>query len=322
MVSIGKIKNVVVLGWYNHNNLGDECFKKAFESIYTNFDMDFVDIIDESLLYDFAILGGGDVVNSSNLKMLNKLNCEKIALSVSITENSICDELSCLKHIYVRDTKSLEILHKHNIFNCTYLPDVVLTLIPNKENGKELITKIFKKENSDMYENVYAIVVNSHLIGNRNSTYKDRNKFLSFTQDLSQLIDDTNASFIFIPFSTGYPWDDRASNSWVNSNCIHWKKNVVIYDELNIQDSLDIISACNLMISSRYHASIFSYISEIPFITIGFHDKFKSFCEDFKLPYLNYYDYNYSNLISQLNNSINTNKTKNLKNEYQKIFHV
>lgn len=316
------IKNVLVLGWYNHNNIGDECFKLAFKQLYPMFNMDFVDNITECVDYDLCILGGGDVVNEKNLKMLKLLKCKKIALSVSITENSICNELRLLDHIYVRDTNSLKILHKNNIFNCTYLPDVVLTLEPNKENGLKLINELFKNEKSDKYENIYGIVVNSHLIGNRTCSYNNRSKFLQFAQDLSQLIDDTNASFIFIPFSTGFPWDDRVANSWVNNSCVYWKKNVVIYKELELQDTLDIISACNKVIAMRYHASIFSFKSEVPFLTIGFHDKFLSFCNDFDLPYINYYNTTLENIKQELNNiKINDlSKIKNLKQEYEKIF--
>lgn len=318
------MKNVLVLGWYNHNNIGDESFKLAFEMLYPHLNMTFVDNISKKCEYDYCILGGGDVVNEKALKMLSYVDCPKIALSVSITNNSICDELKVLEHIYVRDLSSLDILHKNNIFNCSYLPDVVLTLEPNKENGKKLITELFKSEKSDKYENVYGIVVNSHLIGNRKVSYNDRSRFLQYAQDLSQLIDDTNASFIFIPFSTGFPWDDRVSNSWVNNNCVFWKKNVVIYDKLGIQDTLDIISGCNKVIANRYHMSIFSYISEIPFLTIGFHDKFLSFCNDFDLKYLNYYSANLESMKSELQNvSINNiDKIKNLRSDYEKIFLV
>ena len=54
------------------------------------------------------------------------------------------------------------------------------------------------------------------------------------------------------------PWDDRVSNGMVASFCKFWKKNVVLYDELEVQDALDIISAADVVISSRLHSTIFS----------------------------------------------------------------
>ena len=319
-----KIKNVLVLGWYNHNNIGDESFKLAFQHLYPQFNMDFVDEITKPLNYDFCIIGGGDVINQKNLKMLSYLNCEKIALSVSITENSICEELKNLKHIYVRDTKSLNLLHKHGIFNCSFLADVVLTLEADKNKGKELIKKLFTKENSDLYENVYGIVINAHLIGNRTCRFNERNKFLQFAQDISQLIDDTNASFIFLPFSTGFPWDDRVANSWINSNCVFWKKNVHVYDKLSIEDTLNIISACDKFISMRYHATIFSYVSETPVLTVGFHDKFVSLNDDLDLDYMSYYESYLENMKKNLSTITvkDLTKIKNLKNEYKKVFRM
>jgi polysaccharide pyruvyl transferase WcaK-like protein len=319
-----QIRNVLVLGWYNHNNIGDESFKLAFQQLYPQFNMDFVDEITKPLNYDLCIIGGGDVICERNLKMLSYLTCEKIALSVSITENSICEDLDQLSHIYVRDNKSLSVLHQNKIFNCSFLPDVVLTLQPDKEKGEELIKELFLKENSDLYENVYGIVVNAHLIGNRTCRFNERNKFLQFAQDLSQLIDDTNASFIFLPFSTGFPWDDRVANGWVNNSCVYWKKNVQVYDKLSIEDTLNIVSACDKFISMRYHASIFSYISETPVLTLGFHDKFLSLKEDFDLSYISYYEACLENIKRELNKIEvkDTSLIKNLKNEYQKIFRM
>jgi polysaccharide pyruvyl transferase WcaK-like protein len=306
---------VFVFGWYNHDNIGDESYKLSFKSIWPEHDFVFGEKVEEDI-YDLCIIGGGDVVREHSLKSVSKLSCPKIALSVTITKQSLSADVHLLEHIYVRDNKSYDTLKEFGYDRVTYLPDISCILTGNVENGKKLISSIFKSNNLEQYEKVYTIVINSHLLGNSQSKNKDKIFFDKMVTDISEMIDRTPASFLFIPFSTRFPWDDRITNGLVNSYTKYHKKNCVIYDKLSVDESLDIISASDLLITSRFHGLIFGLANHIPLVTISFHDKISGFCETVEECYIDYYNLNLNDLELQLknsrvNNKLNANKIKN-----------
>ena len=304
--------NILVFGWYNHGNIGDESFKISFKKVWNIHNFTFVDDITPEISdmnFDLCIIGGGDVICKSNLIKCSKLNCKKIAISVTITNNSLTTELKILDYIYVRDELSLNNLKKIGFNNCELLPDISLVLSGNNVNGLKLINESFKTNMSDRYEKVYAITINAHLLGNYNSESKIKTKFFSFVDEISSFIDNTNASFLFIPFSTRFPSDDRISNSYTNSQCKYYNKNSVIFDTLSVQDTLDVISACDFNITTRFHGLIFSQCVDTPCITISFHDKFEGYLKTINQDYINYYDFSLKKINEFLvNNDIYSDK--------------
>lgn len=294
--------NVFVFGWYNHGNIGDESYKLSFTQLWPNHNFQFGEKI-VSKDYDLCIIGGGDVIREKNLKTISALSCKKIAISVTITAQSLCPAIHDLDHIYVRDIKSYNLLHKFGYEKVTYLPDISIILQGNIENGKKLIENLFAENNGELYENVYTVVINAHLLGDPQTTVKNRLYFDKFVYNICELADKTNASFLFLPFSTRFPWDDRASNALCNSYTKFYKKNCVIYEKLSVTDSIDIISASNLLIASRFHGLIFGVGNHIPTVTISFHDKISGFCETIEQNYIDYYNLNLQDLEYQINNA-------------------
>jgi polysaccharide pyruvyl transferase WcaK-like protein len=223
-----------------------------------------------------------------------------------------------MDHIYVRDKSSLNRLIEYGYTNVTYIPDISVVLKGDIDNGRELIDNIFREEKRDKYQKVYSIVVNSHLMGNSNTSTKSKNMFNKMVDDITEVIDKTSASFLFIPFSTDLPWDDRVTNGIVNSNCKFYKKNCVIYDKLSVKDSIDILSASDKIITTRYHGLIFGVGNNVPTCMISFHDKMSKFCEDYDKSYINYWSFSVENFMNELNSvkslNIDTNK---IKEEYR-----
>ena len=274
--------------------------------------------------YDLCILGGGDVVRPRSLKHISKLSCTKIALSVTITEESLTKDLNVLQHIYVRDLLSYNKLINYGYTNVTYIPDISIFLKGNKENGKNLIINSFENSESELYENIYTIVVNSHLLGNFESKYRETNAFLKMVYDMVEVIDTTSASFLFLPFSTSFPYDDRVSNGLVNSYTKFYKKNCVLYDKISLNDSLDIIAASDKIITTRFHGLIFGIGNNIPTVTISFHDKTTGFCDTIKEDYINYWGFSSKDLEKGIKSSKQSNiDTNKIKEEYrEKVFFI
>lgn len=312
VLHIQKVK-ALCLGWYGKGNCGDESYKTSIVKLFPNLDIDFTEKIDKNKIneYDAIILGGGNILEKPFLDELKKAEGMDIyAFSVGISDNIKIEDINIIKHIYIRDINSKKYLEDIGYDRLTLCPDAAFCLEPEPSRGEELVKNFFKGR--DLYENKVSIVINSYLIGNRSELSRDFTNFQKFAIDLSSIIDETNASFIFLPFSTNDPKDDRVSNGWVASKCKYWKKNKVIYDELNNKDILDIISYTNTSINTRLHASIFSLLSGKPFIDITHHDKNKGFlntigAKDFSIDYWHFEYFRMKELLDKiLYNSIDT----------------
>jgi len=314
---------IFVYGWYGHENIGDESYKLSFKETWSQHEFIFSDNVKEEDInkFDLCIIGGGDVIRENSLKHISRFKCPKISISVTITALSLVPEISILDYIYVRDIISYNNLLNYGYKNVMLIPDLSIILKGNKENGLNLINKIFEKNKSEKYKKVYIININSHLIG-KSDTSKQTNMFYKMLYDIVEVIDRTNASFLFLPFGTSLPWDDRVSNALVNSFTKFHKKNCVIYDKLSLQDNLDIISASDLIITSRFHGLIFGLGNNIPTVTISFHDKMKGFCDTINKKYIDYWNFSSFDFEKYINNveteNVDTNK---IKNEYREKIH-
>jgi polysaccharide pyruvyl transferase WcaK-like protein len=266
---------ILVLGWFGHHNCGDESYKDTFRVLFPNHDLTFTEKLTEVSVAncDVIILGGGNVLRRGFIEQLAKVQNKKIyGFSLGIEEPP-SDSLSFFTHVYARDTATLAKLQELNV-PCSFVPDAAMILEGDAENGKAWLKKKFAAEKCDLYSNIITVVVNSYMLnGDLNGLARDAFSFIKFSYDFARVIDETPASFVFIPFGTQLPFDDRTTNAWVASKCKFCKKNLVVFDRLNYLETLDVIAASNLTISSRLHSSIFSFASGTPFIDVTHHSK-------------------------------------------------
>lgn len=321
---------VLTLGFYDKSNHGDETYKDTFKNLFPQHNFTFVNQLNEELINksEVVLLGGGNVLRKHYINELKKVKNKKIyAYSVGIEEDNIND-LHIFEHIYARDYKTIDILKNNNI-NCTFIPDAALTLSGNPINGTKIINEMFKKNDLDLYSKKIAVIINSYMShSSSDSLSRDVFNFMKFSYDIAKTIDETPASFIFIPFSTQSPNDDRSSNSWIASKCKFWKKNHVIYDKISYLNALDIIAACDLTISSRLHSSVFSYVTGTNFIDLTHHSKNESFLNVIGKSNnsISYWNFDNRILKNKINELINVQKHKEyeywndfIKNETVKI---
>jgi len=292
-------EEVNVLGWYEHKNIGDDSYCLTFPLIFPKTDFTFLDKLEEPL--PSCILGGGDVFGGYFLEHIQQAK-NKIALSVSIPENATKKQLEQFSTIVVRDSFSASIAQSLNK-DVLFYPDFSFALTPNKEHGNSYIINSFKKNNLDLYQKRIGIVINGNLIPNADTPANHYEAFESVCLALTDVIDTVNASFIFIPFCQSLPGDDTIANGYVAAKCKYFKKNLFIKEQLSVQNTLDVISACDIIISMRLHSSIFSVISGVPFIDILHNHKNTHFLND--LCYyrsMSFWDFSKSELKKQINN--------------------
>jgi len=267
---------VNIIGWYNRKNCGDESYKEAFPKLFPQYDFVFSDCPVKNA--DAYIIGGGDVLTKKLLQSLLSIDKPKHIMSVTVSEDFSPDLLKGYRTIIVRDKNSRERLKKIGIEALLY-PDFSFCLDYNKERGHALVQDLFTINKHELYQNKIGIVINGHILPPHGASAFEQSRFERFAFDLAIAIDQIPASFVFIPFSTKQPWDDRISNGIVASRCKWWKKNAIFFDDLSVKDTIDIVSSCNAFISTRLHSSIFSTATEVPFIDITHNHKNKYFLE-------------------------------------------
>lgn len=260
--------NIGVIGWYDHGNCGDESYKLSFPKVFPQHQFVFSEKPTQPYL-DAYILGGGDVVCDAFISELQPVKKKHI---ISATISNPNKRMSEFDIVAARDFRSLGNAAASGV-HAKYVPDFAFALDGNKDRGKDLIKTQFKKVGHDQYNSVVVVVVNSHLIPDHAGMVRDLFAFQHMATELGKAMDMTPASFLFVPFGSKMPWDDRIAAGWVSSRCKFWKKNVVVYDDLSVQDTIDMIAAADAIISSRLHSTIFSCVTATPFLDITHNHK-------------------------------------------------
>lgn len=274
---------ILVFGWYGKQNIGDESYKLSFPRLFSGHELTFTERPTKELVdsHDAIVLGGGNILNDYHLKTLQPFAGKKpmVAFSVGHTDNIDYKLLDMFSGIYIRDFKALDKLTAKGV-KCAYCPDAAFSLVPNVDRGRMLLHKIISTEVIDPQEKTVGVIMNGHLAGHgQEGLGRDMFRFQTIAYDVANVLDRLNANVVFLSMMARPPWDDRAANAWVNSRCRRWNKNVVIYDRWGVQDSLDVISALDAVVSTRLHSSIFATIAGVPYVDVWHHDKNLSFLE-------------------------------------------
>lgn len=228
---------------------------------------------DQPVKADYYILGGGDVISPS----FTRTKFDSL-MSISFPERANVENISDCQQVWVRDKPSLANAQKNGL-KAELVPDFAFSLNPSPDNGAQLIKSMFKEDELDLYSNTVAVVINSHVAATHDSSAVKCAQFERFAWEMASVADNFPASFIFIPFGTSPPWDDRSASAQITSKCKFWKKNYCAYKRMSPQDTLDVLSACNAAISMRLHSSIFCTVGETPFVDITHNHKNPSFLE-------------------------------------------
>ena len=292
----------LVIGWTGKFNVGDESYKLTFPILFPEYDFVFKD----SGTADICILGGGDILSDKYVRLALAANVKKrFIFSASVNKNTPFELLKKFDGIIIRDKASQRLLSDHGI-PCILSADAAYCLQPDPIAGKKLLKTMFAAENLELYSKTVGVVLNGHLgQATDGALARDVLTLNKAAQDIATVADSTSASFIFFPMSTGVPHDDRVANSMISSRCKFWRKNHVIYDRLSVQQTLDMISAFDAVISTRLHSGIFSLISGVPFVDLTHHDKNKNFLEtcglqDFGISYWSFGSVQLGSLLNRM----------------------
>lgn len=271
---------------YGGRNVGDRAYREVFARLLPCFDLAFSNHCKPEHNPDLLILGGGDVVLRPYTSTFSDEEVRRtLVASVSITPGSDFDFLAKCRRVIVRDRASQALCLEQGM-RVEHLPDLAFALEADPERGREWIEEMFDREGLDRYNKLVCVVPNSYMwFGGHESPSRDFTKALSVADDLAYVLDRTPSSFIFLPFSTQAPVDDRVSSGYINSRTKYHSKNLVVYDRLDVQMTLDVMSACDAVIGGRLHSLIFSVIAGRPFIAMDHHRKITDFVDEIQRPH-------------------------------------
>ena len=286
-----KNQTISVIGYYDHNNTGDEQYKLTFKKMIvdnlpydrnTKYNIRFVDCDKlkktEIIETEIIILGGGDILNNYfldeiNEKFKNKKN-KIIAVSVGLPYINILiktEKLSIIDYIFLRTEQDMETFgryfQKERLF---YLPDISYYLknidISKQRNASCNVLDGIKKSGTK----IIAFCLNRHIYSSsREANYKDI--VAEFAKAIAYLVEQ-KYYIVLLPFNTN---DKVSENDVIFHTDIYnildkkARKNVLnITSTLDVMEMYDIFSYFYLVVPMRFHACLFSIYQNVPLIPI------------------------------------------------------
>ena len=266
---------VLVAGFYNHHNLGDDAFRVAIPKIIGN-DHEYVfchinslpSIQEIETSFDVFLLGAGDVVLPYFLDKCSekKICIPKILFGAGLTYPSsiALGHLDQFDSVFLRNLSDLRDVEKRLTVEQThYVPDLVFALdgvVPQKYHSMRPRAGFYLIQSID----------------EQNPDNKDRHKrVLRQVAQCIEFVAETH-DVVLIRFDTSgkRDSDDKTVCKKMMDMCKSLvDAGILQYDEKQElrtpEDMMKFMSTCQVNICMRFHAHVFSIIQNIPFVSLS-----------------------------------------------------
>lgn len=266
IVSRMQTTKVLVLGFYDRSNTGDELYKHIIPRVIdtSNFEYTFKCTDDLQAIppgIDIVICGGGEIINkyfmTKILTLIGDFAGPIYAVSVNLSSENDIKYLNIFDHVFMRS------LHDYNLAkeylgerNCTYLPDISYTL--------PKIIKTTKKQTSNI--NIGVALAQPVF-------YQKPTLLHAIITVLTRILeDDCNVFLHFFNFNShlaNYTECDVFLNEQLISNLPKFAKQryVTHYNSSPIE-IYKTMGEMNFNICMRYHSVMFSLLNKVPFVAL------------------------------------------------------
>ncbi|MDD1443927.1 polysaccharide pyruvyl transferase family protein [Dolichospermum sp. ST_sed3] len=257
------MNRLLVLGFYDKKNLGDEMFKETIPLLFPDFNCEFIatDNFNGNIdHYDSVICGGGDIFNEyfmSKIKniLLTSTNIRNkpiyiLGMGVPYLSMFETNYLSLFDHVFLREITDLSQLSQK--IGCRYshsLPDLAFL-------KKPIVWNPDKKKTIGVFLAQPMLKAKNYL-----------NSVLDILEHASKF---GNLKFIRFNYSNNPIEDDKYIQNDINK--ILLTKNIVVDNDQTIYTTdqvLKMMSKFEFSICSRFHSHIYSTIAGCPFISIA-----------------------------------------------------
>lgn len=289
---------ILVYGFYNNSNLGDNLFIEAFRHLFPDFDFIFTETIAEDKLrgIDAVFFGGGSFLLARPLiseESLQELRHKKIFyLGVGVEAEIHPVHLDLMRSAKMIATRSPEQIKKLSFFNknVSYVPDLVYSLQDQVVHSEKINNSVLILPNIS----IIPQVADAHWKHSAWAYFKSE-----FVQFMDWLIDNGYHPHLF-PMCQGQEIDDN----WVSAELVSYmeKRNSryihsSVDRPISIKEITKLVSQYNIVITQRFHGIVLSEMTRTPYLTISHHDKLK-FSQPGEGYFLSYYNTSKQLLIS------------------------
>jgi Polysaccharide pyruvyl transferase len=264
---------VLVHGWYDQNNLGDDCFIDAFKFLFPNFNFTFTNYITNNQLQDIdaVFLGGGSFlgeplsIEASAFSELKK--CKIFYLGVG-TETDIHSNhkelLNLAQLIAIRTPDYLDKMLAINN-NVIVIPDLVYCLTPQKADYK-IVKSVL-------------IIPNIAVVPAWNDPHWKHAAWEYFKNEFAQFVEElfiSGYTVKFLPMCVNNSHDDGAAAYEIVNRMSRRRKHFFLEKSDDFYSATYLISQYSAVITQRYHGIILSDLAQVPHMSIYHHDKLKN----------------------------------------------
>jgi Polysaccharide pyruvyl transferase len=258
------MNTILILGYYDKNNLGDEAYRLVFPKLFPADELIFANprvypIKNQMSLdkIDYIICGGGDIIenwfHNAFTVLFKKIRCPIYAVSIGITFESTISQkyLGHFNRVYVRHrgyaSELSDVLGSENVF---HIPDITFLLepvLPRQMLSTKPVIGVFMATGMEKVVLQLKATLDS---------LSDRFRIIMYAFNTSEL---EHEGDIFFARKFGYEIDER---------------------KLSVSEMMGEMSTLHLAICVRYHSHIFSIIQNVPFVSLAMTPKVRMLMED------------------------------------------
>jgi polysaccharide pyruvyl transferase WcaK-like protein len=269
---------IAALGWFDHQNVGDEAFKYALIELFPDADITFVNNIPKFQGFinscDYLLIGGGNIVSPEFLRGLGLVKIPYSFIGIGVVSTSQVGLLAGAEHVLVRDQASYNLVVGSRP-DAILIPDLAFSLTPDREEGRVALAHL---PGINPARPTVGVFLNDCVSAKFDSTILKFIECEKIKLELSRFLEGLPANVLFLPMST-LPPDDRRISLDVIGKMKNGYKYHCITESIQPLKCLDMVSALDFAITMRLHADIFCTIAGVPFLDLVHHDKSKGYLE-------------------------------------------
>lgn len=285
-------RNVLVFGWYGHQNIGDEAFKDSFRYLFPEYKLKFVDQIPKNLDgYDALMIGGGSFLDQSIKNLADvQIPMAFVGIGLDGVHPDNQPALDRAKIIVTRNKAKGRPKARYN-----HIADLVFAQTVPARQKPDIIT----------------VMVNNHFSPSPNAPeWKSRSWdwfCVEFAQTCDRLIAQHQCPVWFLPMCTLPIVDDRRAAAYIIDRMVYKAWAMHIQEPMSRDQIVAAIGRSHMLISQRFHGLVFSAMSGVPFVAINGHSKIENLTKLLKYEgIVDYYGYSMKAFWEAVSRSKNT----------------